>query len=135
MGTYVVDDPDFGLYAYGGTLKGSARGIRLFCDEACARRVFVTSPLKCGVELRQDAVDTDRPFKVSYDRRRISFTICNRYGAAHKCMMTLTFPEAGTYTVKADGRQIGRIEVSHPGQSETLSFPLKKGRTRIKAER
>lgn len=135
MGTYVVDDPDFGLYAYGGTLKGSARGIRLFCDEACARRVFVTSPLKCGVELRQDAVDTDRPFKVSYDRRRISFTICNRYGAAHKCMMTLTFPEAGTYTVKADGRQISRIEVSHPGQSETLSFPLKKGRTRIKAER
>lgn len=131
MGAYVVDDPDFGLYAYGGRLESKARSLRLFCDEACARRVSVTSPLRCGVEFRQDALDPGRPFKVSRDGRRISFSISNRYGAAHKCMMTLTLPAAGTYSFKADGKETGAVEVSGPGQSATLSFTLKKGRTKI----
>ena len=129
MGTYVVDDPDFGFYAYGGTLKGNARKFKLYCDEACARRVFVTSPVKCGVELRQDAVDTGTAFKVSHGGRRISFSISNRYGTPHKCMMELTLPEAGTYSILADGKEIGVTGISSPGETATVSFTLKEGTT------
>ncbi len=90
------------------------------------------SDLSEQLELRQDALDSGRPFKMSCDGRRISFSITNRYGSAHKCMITLTLPEAGTYIVKADGKEIGIVEVSGPGQSATIRFSLKKGRTRIR---
>lgn len=131
MGTYVVNDPDFGLYAYGGTVKGNARHLKVYCDESCARRVFLTSPFKCGVELRQDVVDTDTPFKVSRGGRRMSFNISNRYGTSHKCMIDLTLPEEGTYSVWADGKEIGVSEITYPGQTTTLTFTLKEGTTKM----
>lgn len=129
-GTYVVDDPDFGIYAYGGTIvPEDGRCINVVPNDGVCRRVFFTTPCRIGVELRQDAFAprtavTLTPSATSADGNHLTFTITNRYHTPHDCHARLWAMTGGCWQVKADGVLCGSYHTDDLYADLDISFPL-----------
>ena len=122
-GTYVVDDPDFGLYAYGGNVIEKDGIYSLYPDDGVCRRAFFTVPVKAGIELRQDSFAAKSPVRVSADGKVIEFTVSNRYGASHTCNVRLwAFPE-GDYEITVNGEKIASGLT--PGDDTDMNFAFR----------
>ena len=125
-GTYVVNDPDFGLLAYGGDVSEKDGIFSLHPDDGICRRVFFTTPVRAGIELRQDAFDPKTPVQVSSDGSVISFVIENRYGSPHSCNVKLwAFPQ-GEYEIAVNGKTIAANLSPGSDSDMTFSFELDK---------
>ena len=134
-GTYVVDDPDFGTYAYGGELQVKDDSYKVLPDDGVCRRVFFTTPCRVGIELRQDAFAKNTYITTNTDGSHISFTITNRYGTKHDSHVRLWTLEEGTYEVKVNDAASSVHSVSGVNRDLDLAIPLGKDDVHIMVTR
>lgn len=102
-GTYVVDDPDFGVIAYGGDLKVSKEHYIVTPTDGMRRRLFFAFDSSLGVELAHDGFAKGESVKVSKSYDSINFIIANRFGTTHQSLITLSGLELGRYSIEVDG--------------------------------
>ena len=125
-GTYVVNDPDFGLFAYGGSVFVENGRYKVTPDDGVCRRVFFTTPCRVGVELRQDAFAKKSFVETDAEGRHITFTVTNRYAKQHDCHVRLWSLAEGTYEVKVNGHTCLTKAVVGVNTDLDVVFPLGK---------
>ena len=111
-GVYLVDDPDFGLIAYGGNVAVDREGtISMVPYDGVRRQIRFLTPVQFSVELEQDGFRKDYPVTLK-KTNELAFVIENRSGKPHHTRMTLEgkLPE-GKYTVIARQKEVKDFEI------------------------
>jgi hypothetical protein len=102
-GTYVDDDPDLGLVAYGGILTESGGTVTIQTKDVVQRRVFI-GPL--GVMI---TVDAGAISQISYTSSgSVSITIAQQSGSPVATQAAVWVESANTWTITTSGINTGR---------------------------
>jgi len=114
--TIVTRDPVFGWFAYGGTLKERDGELDIQLRDGLRRRFAVVVPdtgrqspediRRLKVELGRDGFLADGRIVMDKALDRISFTIENRTGDAHKTAVRLSFPVRSSYELRLEGKSV-----------------------------
>lgn len=107
--TVLTDDPLFGWFAYGGTVKKEGGSFLVEPrDGVRARFSAVTAGKRFTIEMERDGFAQGKKINVSRSMRRMSFILENRSGDDHKTLLRLT--SGGKARVKIDGKRIRQSE-------------------------
>jgi len=114
--TIVTRDPDFGWFAYGGTLAQNGSTLSINPRDGLRRRFAVVVPdmylpfaegaRRFRVELERDGVASDRDIVLDTSLGKVTFTVENRTAAPHSTGLRLSFPVNSAYEVVQDGKPI-----------------------------
>ena len=114
--TIVTRDPDFGWFAYGGTLAQNGSTLSINPRDGLRRRFAVVVPdmylpfrqdvRRFRVELERDGFASDRDVVLDTSLGKVTFTLENRTGAPHSTGLRLSFPANSSYEVVQDGKPI-----------------------------
>ncbi len=128
--TVVTNDPVFGWFAYGGTLKeggGAAlqgpRTLSIEPRDGLRRRLAVVIPdpglpfsdsiLRLQIELDRDGFAAGKPITMDTAADRIAFTIENRTANAHTTGVRLSLPAGARYVLRQDGKDVPLAETGN----------------------
>ncbi|CAG9981961.1 unnamed protein product [Clonostachys byssicola] len=119
-GTYVADDENFGLVAYGGILsKGEGGSVVVEPRDAVRKRVFI-GPLKLLVNIDAGSIE-----KFSYtEGGAVSFTVGQQEGAPHADNVVVWVESTGAQTWAATGLSESRGGWQVPLSGQSASFTL-----------
>lgn len=107
--TVLTDDPLFGWFAYGGTVRKDGRSFLVEPrDGVRVRFSAVKAGSRFTIETERDGFASGKEIKVSRTLRRVTFLLENRSGDVHKTLLSLT--SGGTAKVKIDGKRIKQSE-------------------------
>jgi hypothetical protein len=107
--TVLTDDPLFGWFAYGGTLKKQGRSFLVEPrDGVRSRFSAVTSGPRFTVEMERDGFASGKEIKVSRSMRKVDFIIENRSGDTHQSALRVT--ANAKVKVKVDGKRVEQAE-------------------------
>ncbi|HWK99371.1 MAG TPA: DUF5695 domain-containing protein [Parapedobacter sp.] len=135
--TIVVNDPDFGWYAYGGDLKRQGNRFAVQSKDGLQQRFhFLSDGIKLGITCAQDGF-ASQPDAISFDAALSDITLVleNRTGTNHEQELTLGGLPAGIYVVELDGQPLTdlqatsgdtRLTVPVAGESQTYTVRLKR---------
>ena len=123
-GTYVVDDPDFGIVAYGGLLTEHQDVIIVIPNDGTQRRVFFAFDNRLGVELRQDGFRKDAPILCHRNMSRLEFEIENRFGTSHLCTLEFSGLMTGNYSLAVDGKPVEMFHTTSSQMRWIVHIPL-----------
>jgi hypothetical protein len=102
--TVVVDDPIFGLVAYGGEVERDRTVARVIPKDGLRARFHVVSgSQRFHLLLERDGFAAGQPISFDDEFRRVSFRIENRDGSPHQTAIHLAGLPAGTYRVTVQG--------------------------------
>jgi hypothetical protein len=122
--TIVVDDPLFGLFAYGGLLKKTSDGIKVIARDGLRKDFhIIKSNLRLHILLERDGFAADKPVVVNNVGDKISFELENRAGSNHNAKLTLLGLPAGSYIAKMNGKVIGQGAVNN-GRQIVFNLPV-----------
>jgi arylsulfatase A-like enzyme len=135
--TVVLDDPVFGLMAYGGSLETDGNLISVVCRDGVRQRLhFLQGDTRFHLRLDRDGFARDLP--VIFDERltRLEFSLESRSQAAHTARVTLQGLPKGTYTITVDGK-ISGTPITASGQTSVvaLSVPAESQGIRVRIAR
>ncbi len=130
--TCVVEDPWFGLIAYGGEVERKGEALEIIPRDGVRRRLAaVLESKRFRVALERDGFVRDEPVLIDEKTGSIAFMLENRSAEQHttRCMLS-GFP-AGSCAVTIDGER-AECKVSVSGKSTVIPLPLgRKRRHRI----
>lgn len=113
-GVYLINDPDFGLIAYGGNAAVDKEGtISVVPLDGVRRQMRFLTPVQFSIELEQDGFRKGYPVTLRKTDELV-FSIENRSGKFHHTMLVLEgkLPE-GQYMVKAGRKDVKTFEITN----------------------
>ena len=117
--TVVAEDPIFGLFAYGGTLKESDVAIEVVPRDGARRRFHVVrGDQRFHMLLDRDHVAAETPIVLKPDLSEISFVLENASRSAHSTVLRLSGLAGGEYEVRTDGGPPVRVVVAEEGETK-----------------
>ena len=117
--TVLTDDPLFGWFAYGGTLKSDRKSFAVEPrDGVRARFSAVTAGPRFTIELERDGFAEGREITIRKTMKSISFVLENRSGDVHESLLRLTAD--ARVKVKVDGKRVRLSEESNGTKSFML---------------
>lgn len=117
--TVLADDPLFGWFAYGGTLKRAGRSFAVEPrDGVRARFSAVTRGARFTMEVERDGFAEGREITVARSMKRVRFILENRSGDTHHSLLRLTAD--ARVKVRVDGKRVRQSEE----KNGTISFVL-----------
>lgn len=103
----VVDDPLFGLFAYGGQLNKSRKTINVIPKDGLRQRFHIIRGKQLfHMLLDRDGYAKDEPIVFNNSLSEIHFTMESRSKREHTTKLKVSGLPAGTYEVTADGLSI-----------------------------
>lgn len=122
--TVVVDDPIFGLMAYGGDLKRDKHGLAVIPKDGLRARLHILQgDRRIHLLLDRDGFAVGQPIRFDTALREMAFTLENRSGNAHETGFHVSGMPAGVYGVRIAGHEIARI-TSHSGEEHEARIPI-----------
>jgi hypothetical protein len=122
--TVVIEDPLFGLFAYGGLLKETNGHVEVIPRDGLRQRFHaMRGERQLHILLDRDGFAAGRPIVVDDDLRDIRFTLENRTQDQHVATLCLAGLPAGDYSVHVDGKLAGQIS-SREGEWITVDLPV-----------
>jgi hypothetical protein len=105
--TIVVEDPLFGLFAYGGLLREMGKGISVIPRDGLRKRFHLLGGARrLHLLLDRDGFAAEEPIVVDDALRSVEFTLENRTHDAHVTVVRLAGLPAGRYDVQVDGERV-----------------------------
>jgi hypothetical protein len=114
--TIITCDPEFGWFAYGGTIHESGRGVEVEPRDGLRRRLDIILPrsssssaedlFRLKLELERDGFKAGGPVTADKALTKVAFMIENRTGRVHKTGARLSFPSEARYELLQDGRPV-----------------------------
>lgn len=120
--TVVVDDPIFGLFAYGGEVRKKGDVLEIECRDGLQQRLHLmnlTRPLH--IELDRDGFSRQNPVEITGDAERIQFYLKSRYAPEHTTVVSIEGLPSGGYILEKTGALTTKIVVS---PSHALKLPV-----------
>ena len=127
--TVVVDDPDFGWFAYGGDLKHEDGRFTVQLKDGLQQRFhFIGTDVKLGITIAQDGF-APQPDAITFDVNLSDITLVleNRTATAHQQQLELAGLPAGAYTVTVDGQPLSSLQAD--GNTAHLHVPVQANQT------
>ncbi len=122
--TVVVDDPLFGIIAYGGSLTTSDDKLQVVSRDGLGQRFhMITEDIRFHMILARDGIASDKPIVCDRDLRQLEFSVENRSGTAHIAKAYLAGVPDGNCEVWVDGAHQSTPE-SEPDGEVVISIPL-----------
>lgn len=110
--TVVIDDPLFGLFAYGGSLESKDDKLSVICRDGVRQRFhFIKGNIRFHMALSRDGFAKDTPVLFFDDLRIIKFSLENRGTNKHTTELTLLGLPGGSYTIFADSKKVKTAKV------------------------
>jgi hypothetical protein len=129
--TVVVDDPIFGLFAYGGDLQKKENLAEVIPMDGLRTRFHILrGSQRVHILLERDGFAKNQPVTFDSDLAKISFTLENRASGKHETQIALAGLPAGTYRVTAGNRSLQKIK-SGAGENQQIAIPVDSGATRV----
>ena len=125
--TAVLDDPVFGLMAYGGGLETDSDLIKVVCRDGVRQRFhFLRDDTRFHLRLDRDGFARDIPVIFDKNLTRVAFTLESRSRTAHTTRVTLRGLPAGRYRISADGRDLSQ-SLTATGEQLACAIPVPAG--------
>jgi hypothetical protein len=125
--TVVVDDPLFGHFAYGGSLRRGNGTIDVIPKDGLRRRVHVIlAGRRVHLELDRDGFAAGRPVVFSEKLDRFQFQLENRTQDAHAVTLKASGLPPGSYAVSLDGSVRLQLD-AREGRDSILELPVRAG--------
>jgi hypothetical protein len=125
--TVVVDDPLFGLFAYGGLLSRSAGRIEVIPKDGLRKRFhLIRGDRRLHVLLDRDGFAEDRPILVDEELAELCFVLENRTHDQHVTTVRINGLPAGRYDVRIGGKSTVRA-LAVEGEWTAIDLPLAPG--------
>jgi hypothetical protein len=122
--TIVVDDPIFGLFAYGGDLSRQKNLTQVIPKDGLrARFHIVRGTQRVHLLLVRDGFAKDKAVSFDDELRTIQFTLENRASANHETVIRAAGLPSGTYEVKVENQPTQRLTV-HNGEEQQIRIPV-----------
>jgi len=115
--TVVIDDPLFGLFAYGGSLRTNDNKVSVVCRDGVRRLFhFIKDNTRFHMSLDCDGFAKEIPVVFLDDLSTIEFSMENRSGSTHTTELTLLGLPSGSYTISADGRKVETVTIENKSE-------------------
>jgi len=113
--TIVAEDPIFGYFCYGGTLKESGGAVEVVPRDGVRRRFHVLrGDRRLHMLLERDHFAAETPIVFRPDLSELSFALESASRAAHSALLRLSGLADGWYEVRMDGRlPAGAVAAKH----------------------
>ena len=121
--TVVTRDPDFGWFAYGGTLTEKGNELSVNPRDGLRRRLDVVIPdmylpfpediRRFKLELERDGFEAAGMITLDKALGRIVFTIENRTANVHKTGLRLSIPVQSQYELLQDGKPVPLVQTGN----------------------
>jgi hypothetical protein len=122
--TIVVDDPIFGLYAYGGKLERIKSLIDVVPRDGLRARFHIfLGANRLHILLARDGFKKDSPVVFNRSLSRMTFTLENRAAVSHQTTIRIAGLPRGIYQVNLGGHPFERF-TSDGGQGNEIVFPM-----------
>jgi len=132
IATYVINDPVFGLIAYGGNLINTVKSYGIIPQDGVRRKLFVQNSNKfLLIEMLQDGFKKDTEIRISKDLSSINFSVENRIQKQHECTISLTGLEIGNYQYLINGQEIGSFKIADEKSPSFVKFSVEKEYSKI----
>jgi len=126
-----VDDPIFGLVAYGGDLERRNGTIRVIPRDGVRARFHVLrGPQRMHLILDRDGFALGQPVVFNNDLSRIAFVLENRAGDGHESEIRLAGLPSGAYQVRTRKRLVKRL-ISRKGEDQEITIHVDPGTTPV----
>ncbi len=122
--TIIVDDPIFGLFAYGGDLTRGKNLIQVVPKDGLRARFHIMrGAQRAHLLLDRDGFAKDKSISFDDTLATVRFTLENRAGTKHETLLRVAGLAPGTYEVKSNGHSAQRFTV-HNGEEQQIRFPV-----------
>lgn len=122
--TIVVDDPIFGLFAYGGDIVHKKNLTQVIPKDGLrARFHIIRGSQRLHLLLARDGFAEGKPVSFDDALATIRFTLENRAGTNHETAIHLAGLPDGTYEVKVQNRLVQKL-AARDGQEQQLRIPV-----------
>jgi hypothetical protein len=122
--TIVVDDPIFGLFAYGGELSREKNLVQVVPKDGLRARFHVMrGTQRLHLLFDRDGFAKDKPVSFDDALATIRFAVENRAGTSHECLVRLVGLSAGTYEVRSENHALPRLTV-HNTEEQQIRVPV-----------
>jgi hypothetical protein len=112
--TVVIDDPIFGVVAYGGELQIDDDYNHVIPRDGARRRFhFINDEHRFHLKLESDGFKKEHPIEIKNDLSKITFKIENKSQKAHEFKMNFSGLPFGKYQVLIDGSPITITEIDN----------------------
>ncbi len=119
--TVVVDDPIFGLFAYGGDLQRKSTLTEVIpMDGLRSRFHILRGSQRVHILLERDGFAKNQPVTFDDALRKISFTLENRASSSHQTAISLAGLPDGTYQITAGNHSVQKVESKNGAQEQVL---------------
>jgi hypothetical protein len=118
--TIVTRDPDFGWFAYGGTLSERGNELAVNPRDGLRRRFDVVIPdmylpfpediRRLKLELERDGLIADGMITMDKALQKVAFTVENRTANAHRTGIRLSIPANTKYDLVQDGKPVPLVQ-------------------------
>ncbi|MGC2637070.1 MAG: DUF5695 domain-containing protein [Acidobacteriaceae bacterium] len=120
----VVDDPVFGLFAYGGNVRRTGNTLAIECRDGLEQRLDLlnlSTPLY--ISLNRDGFSSRNPVMAAADGTRLEFHVQSRELPSHATNLTLAGLPPGRYLVRSGNDSAQPVDVSQDRRM-VVSFAL-----------
>jgi len=132
LATYIVNDPVFGLIAYGGNLLNTDKSYGIIPQDGVRRKLYFQNGNKfLQIEMLQDGFKKDTEIRISKDLSSISFSVENRTQKQHECTISLAGLKRGDYQYLENGQEIGRFKIADEISPSIVKFSVEKEYSQI----
>jgi hypothetical protein len=122
--TIVVDDPIFGLFAYGGDLSREKNLIQVIPKDGLRARFHIMrGAQRLHILLARDGFAKDKPVSFDDGLTTIRFTLENRATVNHATIVRIAGLPAGSYKATAQNHPADRLTV-HAGEEQQIRIPV-----------
>jgi len=129
--TVVVDDPIFGLFAYGGELQRKKREIEVIPEDGLRTRFHILrGSERLHLLLDRDGFAKQQPITFDDALGRIAFTLENRAAHNHETDIQIAGLPVGTYQVTVSDKVLTTL-TSHDGAKAHIRVPIDSSLTRM----
>ena len=123
----VAEDPIFGLFCYGGTLKESGGSIHVVPRDGVRRRFhLVRGRERFHMVLQRDHFAAEAPIVLKPDLSELSFLVQSASSTPHAAVLGLSGLPEGRYEARMDGRPLASAGVAKGGEWK-LELPVAAG--------
>ncbi|OXU15737.1 DUF5695 domain-containing protein [Sedimentisphaera salicampi] len=122
--TVLLDDPLFGLFAYGGELDEKAGNVNVIPRDGVRRRLHVlVGDTRMHMRFDRDGFAKDKAIIFDKDFSEISFNVESRSKNRHLTSLIITGLKDGEYKLLVDGKKTGAKSVSN-GNKVVFDIPV-----------
>jgi len=128
--TIMVEDPVFGLFAYGGQIAQSGRKLEVIPRDGLRKRFhIIRGEQRFHMILDRDGFAKDQPIIFDDSLSEIRFSLESRSDTEHKTSLRVSGLKAGTYDVLLNGVSLLTWTAGDDKESASIQLPIGKSMT------